>query len=48
MKYVSIGSSIADSAARSDGEHMLHNLFTDPSGLPSLLMMPLLHRGAPQ
>jgi hypothetical protein len=48
MKYVSIGSSIADNAARSDGEHLLQNLFTDPSGLPALLMIPLLHRGAAQ
>lgn len=45
MKYVSIGSSIADNAARSDGEHMLQHLLTDPSGL-ALLMMPLMHSHA--
>lgn len=42
MKYVTIGSSIADTAITSDG-NMLKNLFTDPSGIPSLVLMPLLH-----
>jgi hypothetical protein len=46
MKYVQIGSSIADSAVQAgDGGSLMKNLFSDPSGLPSLMLMPMLHRG---
>ncbi|KAG8457035.1 hypothetical protein KFE25_004516 [Diacronema lutheri] len=44
MRFVAIGSSIADTAITSDG-HVLHDLFADPAGLPALVMLPLLHRG---
>ena len=36
MKYMTIGTSLADSAVRSDG-HFFQNMFKDPNAIPDLL-----------
>lgn len=43
MKYVALGTTLADSAVKSDG-HFFQNLFKDPNAIPDLVMPMLQHR----